>query len=367
MQTIPDWIDISEHLPPSDVTLETIRTAIYSDSAGATELGLLLHPDADRFLEEMAVRAQQLTRRHFGNTIKLYVPLYLSNYCSGGCVYCGFASDREQARRRLEVDEVAEELKSLKDLGFEEVLLLTGERTPLADFEYLKTCVSYAAEHFHRVTVEAFPMQQDEYAQLVSCGCTGVTLYQETYDPTMYEQLHRWGPKRDYLNRLDAPERALNAGMRTIGIGALFGLSDPIAEALRLYKHGEYLRKTWWRSGITVSFPRIRPEPGGFQPLHPINDRFLAQMIYAMRITMPEVPLVLSTREGVRFRDGMAGVGVSKMSAASRTTVGGYTSEQATDNGQFEVSDDRGVKEICQELKMKGLQPVFKDWDVVYR
>lgn len=349
-------------VPASD---EQIFAAMGAQHPGPRELALMLQPRAQAHLEQMASRARSLTARHFGNIVSLYAPLYLSNHCSSGCAYCGYASDRRQPRRKLTFDEVEKELAALKKEGFEEILLLTGERTPQADFDYLHECVRIASGHFHQVLVEAFPMTVEEYRQLAEAGCVGVTLYQETYNPAAYEKLHRWGPKKDFAARLAAPAHVLEAGMRTAGMGVLLGLSDPVADSIALYLHAEELRKKYWRSGIAISFPRIRPQEGGFQPEYPVDDRLLARIIFAFRIVMPDVPLVLSTREKPSFRDGMAGIGISRMSAASRTTVGGYAAA-AEDHGQFEVSDGRSVAEICAMLKSKGIEPVFKNWDEVY-
>ena len=315
----------------------------------------------------MAVRARDLTRRHFGRTVSLYIPLYLSDYCSGGCVYCGFAADRRQPRHRLEQDDIVRELDAVKAMGIEEILLLTGERTVHADLEYLRAAVHDAAQRFSAVTIEAFPMETGEYRTLVQAGGVGVTIYQETYEPVQYEQIHRWGPKRDYENRLETPARVLEGGMRTVGMGALLGLSDPLFEALCLYRHAMHLRRRYWQSGVSISFPRVCPQEGGYQPPFPVNDRTLAQIIFAFRICMPDVPLVLSTREAATFRDGMAGVGINKMSIASRTTVGGYQTPVESPDGQFHVNDDRDVETFCAMLKGKGLDPVFKNWDKVYR
>jgi 2-iminoacetate synthase len=315
----------------------------------------------------MAQRAQALTRRHFGRTVSLYVPLYLSNHCPGGCAYCGFASDRRQPRRRLEPAEAAAELDEIHSMGFEEVLLLTGERGSEAGFDYLLDCVRLAARKFHLVTVESFAMTAEEYGRLVDAGCTGITLYQETYDPARYAELHRWGAKRDYAFRLEAPARALAAGMRTVGLGALLGLADPLCDAILLLQHLRYLQKHFWRGGFSVSFPRIRPQAGGYTPRFPVGDAALAQLVFAFRIALPDVPLVLSTRESPAFRDGIAGLGISKMSVASRTTVGGYHAQADRSGGQFAVSDTRGVAEFVRTLEDKGLQPVFKNWDAVLR
>jgi len=231
----------------------------------------------------------------------------------------------------------------------------------------LRESVAEAARVFSAVTVEAFPMSVEEYRGLGDAGCVGVTLYQETYEPTQYETLHRWGPKRDYDARLDAPSRVLEAGVRFVGLGALLGIAEPAFDVLALYRHARYLRRRFWRSGVALSFPRVCPQEGGYQPPFSVDERFLARIIFAFRICLPDVPLVLSTRESARVRDGMAGVGVTKMSIASRTTVGGYLETGSSPDGQFHVNDDRGLDVFCGALRAKGLEPVFKNWDAVYR
>lgn len=321
---------------------------------------------AESDLDRLARRAQALTFRHFGRTVSLYVPLYLANYCGSGCTYCGFASDRKIQRSHLSPEELDRELGALADLGFEDVLLLTGERNRLTDVDFIRRGVAQAAERFSSVAIETFPMETEDYQRLAEAGCTSVTLYQETYDRAVYADVHRWGPKRDYNARRDAPARALAAGMRTVGLGVLFGLTDPLREAKALYRHTLELRKQYWQSGITLSFPRLRPEVGGFQAPHPVDERLLARLIFTFRILLPDVPLNLSTRERPEFRDGMAGLGVNRMSAASKTTVGGYSApSEAT--GQFDIDDDRSVDKICAMLRSQGLEPVFKNWDAVYR
>lgn len=362
---LPVWLDPISWLSRT-FSAADVQHALGAESPDEETLAALLSPAAAEFLEPMAARAQALTRRHFGRTVQLYVPLYLSSWCSGGCAYCGFASDRATERHALELAAVGKELDAIKAMGFEEVLLLTGERTPKADLDYLRDCVTLAAKKFHNVAIEVFPMSGNEYAQLAEAGATGVTLYQETYHPETYDVMHRWGPKKDFFQRLDAPERALSGGLRFAGLGALLGLADPRYDMLALYRHARHLQKTYWQSGLTISFPRIRSEVGGFQAPHPVDEKLLAQIIFAFRICLPDVPLVLSTREGAAFRDGMAGLGINKMSIASKTTVGGYGSE-GSQEGQFDVSDDRGLEEFCSMLREKQLEPVFKNWDGVYR
>ena len=356
------WVDRAR-----TATREDVLRALASASPREGDLAALLSPAAEAMLETLAQRAAALTRSHFGRTIALYVPLYLSDYCSGGCAYCGFAADRRIPRRRLEPADLQAELDALKAMGFEEVLLLTGERTPQADFDYVRHAVSEAARRFHAVTVETFPMTTAEYRQLAEAGCVGVTLYQETYDPVQYDRLHRWGPKKDYTARLAAPQRVLEAGIRVAGLGALLGLADPVSDLICLFRHVRHLRRIYWRSGVTLSFPRICVQEGGYVPPHPIGERFLAQIVFAFRICLPDAPLVLSTREGPAFRDGMAGIGISKMSVASRTTVGGYRAHSASPDGQFHVNDGRDVRSFCDALRRKGLEPVFKNWDAAFR
>jgi 2-iminoacetate synthase len=355
------WLSLARSASESDV-----RRALAASSPAEADFAALVSPAAGGLLEELAQRAKRLTEGHFGRTISLYAPLYLSDYCPGGCAYCGFAADRTQPRSRLTPDQMLSEFKALKAMGFEEVLLLTGERSPKADFAYLRDAVAAAARHFSAVTVEAFPMTTAEYRDLAEAGCVGVTLYQETYEPVQYEALHRWGPKRDYVNRLDAPARVLAAGIRQVGLGALLGISDPLFDTLALFRHARALRRKYWQSGITISFPRVCPQEGGYQPPFPVDERVLARIIFAFRICMPDVPLNMSTRESARFRDGIAGVGVSKMSIASRTTVGGYGDPAASPDGQFQVNDNRTVDSFFTALRAKGLEPVFKNWDRIY-
>jgi len=363
---LPGAIDPRPWLNRPKPDARAVAAALASDAPDEATFVALAQADPGVWLEPMARRAQALTRHHFGRTIQLYAPLYLSNYCSGGCVYCGFAADRHQTRLRLERPEIERELAAMKRLGFEQVLLLTGERTPHADFDYLLEGVRVAASVFHEVTVEAFPMTTEEYRALAKAGCVGVTLYQETYDPAAYPRFHRWGPKRDYASRLNAPERALEAGVSGVGLGALLGLSDPLFDTLALFRHVRDLQRRYWRASFSVSFPRLRPEVGGFQAPSPVADRRLAQIIFAFRICLPETTLVLSTREAPAFRDGLAGVGINRMSAGSRTTIGGY-SQAASDEGQFVVSDGRSVEAVCAVLRGCGLDPVFKNWDAAFR
>jgi 2-iminoacetate synthase len=359
---VSPWLDLAR-----GASRALVRQAVAAADPGIREFAILLSPAAGLELEAMAARAQALTRRHFGRTIALYAPLYLSNYCPTKCTYCGFASDRRIRRHKLTPAEMDSESAALKRLGLEEVLLLTGDRLATADYEFVRDGVARAASRFHNVSAEVFALTASEYAGLAAAGCTAVTLYQETYDPSRYALLHQSGPKADYSWRLGAPARALEGGLRSVGLGVLLGLSEPIEDVLRLFRHAAWLRRRFRSGGIALSFPRVRPQSGDYAADFPVSERQLAQIVFAFRIAMPDVTLVLSTRESPRFRDGIAGVGISKMSVASRTTVGGYAETTAPSSRQFEIDDDRGVEEFCGMLRAKGLQPVFKNWDAVYR
>jgi 2-iminoacetate synthase len=368
INSLPHWLDPTPWTEQSQSTdLQAIKNAIYSDQPGERELALMLSPAARPFLETMAQRAQAITRRHFGRTIALYTPLYLSNYCNGGCLYCGIAADRRAIRSVLNVEQLDRELDAITQAGLDEVVFLTGERMPEADTSYIREAIERASHRLNNINIEVFPMEESEYRTLAEAGCTGVTLYQETYDPIVYEQMHRWGDKRDFERRLDAPHRALQGGLRTVGLGVLLGLADPASDLIALYRHATHVLKTHWQAGVTLSFPRIKPQMGGFQALHPVDESMLAQAIFALRICLPAVPLLLSTRESEAVRNGLAGIGISKMSVASKTTVGGYsdTAEESTE--QFSISDERSIESFCAMLREKGLEPVFKNYDAIYR
>jgi 2-iminoacetate synthase len=326
------------------------------------DLAALISPAATPFLEQMARQARTLTRKHFGKVIELYIPLYLSNYCVNGCIYCGFASDRQIERRRLTIDEIEKEALVLAQEGYDEILLLTGERCGSEDLAYLIEAIKLCRRYFNRVTVEAFPMEREEYQTLVDAGLFGVTVYQETYHKKLYESVHRWGKKQDYLYRFGTPERALQAGARGVGLGALLGLGEPRRDLICLAAHVRSLYHHYWDAHFSISFPRLRPEVGGFSSPHAITDREQAQFIYAFRILFPKFHLVLSTRESVAIRDNLAGVGISKMSVGSKTTVGGYHLAQ-NDACQFEIADHRSREAFCAALAERGLMGVYKNWD----
>jgi 2-iminoacetate synthase len=345
----------------------------------------LIAPRSDRELEEMAATSSALTLQNFGRTMRLFAPIYLSNECINNCSYCGFSRDNPILRVTLSVDEVVAEARHLSQAGFRQVLLVAGEHPKFVSSDYLSECVRALAPDFSSISIEVGPMETRDYLPIVNAGAEGLVVYQETYNRGIYSEMHTAGPKRDFNFRLDCAERGYKAGFRRLGIGALFGLSRWQDEATALAAHLEYLFKHCWQAQVSVSLPRLRPAAGGFRPLFSMSDRELAQLICALRITFPQVGIVLSTRERASLRDSLVSLGVTMMSAGSHTEPGGYT-RQGTEHlhrtvrgrivapefqdgedqlaaGQFEISDDRSPAEIAGVLRSRGLEPVWKDWD----
>jgi 2-iminoacetate synthase len=345
----------------------------------------LIAPKSDVDLEAMAQTSRAFTWQNFGRTMRLFAPLYLSNECINNCRYCGFSRDNPILRVTLNVDEVVAEARHLSRVGFRQVLLVAGEHPKFVSPGYLSDCVRALAPDFPSIAIEVGPMETNEYSPIVEAGAEGLVVYQETYNRGVYAELHTAGPKRDFDWRLDCPERGYEAGFRRIGIGALFGLWRWQDEAVALAAHLEYLFKRCWQAQISVSLPRLRPAAGGFRPLFSMSDRELAQLVCALRISFPQVAIVLSTRERAMFRDALVSLGVTMMSAGSHTEPGGYTRQGAEHlhqtvhgrivapefqngedqlaTGQFEISDERSPEEIADVLRRRGLEPVWKDWD----
>ena len=346
----------------------------------------LIGPCADEQLREMARQAHSLTVRHFGRTMRLFAPLYLSNECINNCRYCGFSRDNSILRVTLSLQEVLAEARHLAALGFRQILLVAGEHPKFVNDGYLAECVRALTAEFSSISLEVGPMATDSYREMVEAGADGLVVYQETYDRQAYSDLHTSGPKRDFDWRLDTPERAYDAGFRRIGIGALLGLAEWRREATALAAHLEYLLKHCWQAQVTVSLPRLRPAAGEFRPAFSLSDRDLAQLLCALRMIFPEVGIVLSTRESASLRDALIPLGVTMMSAGSHTEPGGYTGqgvshlhrtvrgrivapdlpaggEEDMATGQFDISDERSPEQIAMELRRHGFDPVWKDWD----
>ncbi len=345
----------------------------------------LITSKSDQQLEAMAQASSSLTLQNFGRTMRLFAPLYLSNECINNCQYCGFSRDNPILRVTLDVDEVITEARYLARQGFRQILLVTGEHPKFAGHDYLAECVRALAPDFSSISIEVGPMETEDYVPIVEAGAEGLVVYQETYNRGIYAEMHTAGPKRDFNFRLDCVERGYAAGFRRLGVGALIGLSRWQDEAIALAAHLEYLFKCCWQAQITVSLPRLRPAAGGFHPLFAMTDRELAQLVCALRITFPQLGIVLSTRERASLRDSLASIGVTMMSAGSHTEPGGYTrqgrvhlhrtvrgrivapeyqdGEDELATGQFAISDERSPAEIAAVLRRRGLEPVWKDWD----
>ncbi len=357
--------------------------AVHSSSV-VSRFATLLRPVSDARLEEMAHAAQALTRAHFGKAMRLFAPLYLSNECINSCQYCGFSRENAILRVTLEIDQVLREARHLCKEGFRNILLVAGEHPKFVSSGYLERCVAALAAEVPAISLEVGPMETADYIPLVRAGAEGLVVYQETYHRATYAQLHVSGPKRDFDWRLACPERACAAGFRRIGIGALFGLWEWEQEALSLAAHLDSLLKKCWKAQFTVSLPRLRPAAGGFQPRFALPDREYVQLICALRLTFPEVGIVLSTREPAALRDQLITFGVTMMSAGSHTEPGGYTGQgrdslhltvrgkqipqtsappDALAEEQFEIADTRSPRTVAAMLRRRGLEPVWKDWD----
>lgn len=341
----------------------------------------LLEPMDDASLQSLAARSASTTRRHFGRTMRLFAPLYLSNECINSCTYCGFSRENAIQRVTLEIDQVEKEARHLVAEGFRNILLVAGEHPKFVSGPYLEMCLERMRPIVPSLSIEVAPMEASDYKPLVQAGAEGLIVYQETYHRETYARMHLAGPKKDFDWRLDCPERGHEAGFRRIGIGALFGLADWRFEALALAAHLEYLQRVCWKSQLTVSLPRLRPCAGEFEPENPLPDREFIQLLCALRVTFPAVGIVLSTREPAALRDLIAPLGITMMSAGSHTEPGGYTGqgkeslhltvrgkiqpgtggESATE--QFSISDDRDARTVEGVLQNLGLDPVWKDWD----
>ncbi|MEN8904716.1 MAG: 2-iminoacetate synthase ThiH [Clostridiales bacterium] len=324
----------------------------------------LLSAKSDKHIEYMAKKANKLTRNHFGKVILLYTPMYISNYCVNQCVYCSYNAKNNIAREKLDFNEIEKEAKIISDKGFRHILILTGESRKHSPLDYIKNSVKILKKYFDSISIEIYPLEESEYKILIDSGVDGLTIYQEVYNEDVYDKLHLGGPKKNYLFRIDAPERACRSNIRSVNIGALLGLDNWIREAFFTGLHANYLQNKYLDTEISVSIPRIRPYKGSFQSEFEVSDRELVKTILAFRIFMPRVGISLSTRENSKLRDNLVGLGITKMSADSSTKVGGH-STQSKDVGQFDISDDRNVNKIKEMLNEKGYQAIFKDWQYI--
>jgi 2-iminoacetate synthase len=343
------------------VTLRQVKKALSRETLALEDLGALLSPAAEAFLEPMAQRAQDATSRHFGRNVAVYTPLYIANHCVNHCLYCGYSQLNEVQRGALALEEIDRELNSIKAQGFSDVLLLTGESRQKSGPKYIAAALKLAAQKFASVGLEVYPLKAEEYALAKEAGADYVCVYQETYDPVAYDRAHLKGPKKNYRWRLLAPSRALEAGIRGVGLGALLGLSDFRPDVLALGAHGRFLTQAHPAADLAFSTPRLRPVPGTRERFGEVSEKELTQIILALRVFAPSFGLSLSTRERPYFRDHLIGLGVTRLSAGVKTSVGGHGGPERGAE-QFLTADGRGVEEICAAIVARGHQPVFVDY-----
>lgn len=345
-------------------TGEDVKKALGKDSLSLDDLGALLSPAAEPFLEEMAQRAKTETRKHFGNSVYLFTPLYISNYCENYCIYCGFNCHNKIRRAKLDADGIEREMRAIAKTGLEEILILTGESRNMSDVKYIGEACRLARKYFKMVGLEVYPMNSDEYAYLHECGADYVTVFQETYNSDKYKELHLGGHKRIFPYRLNAQERALMGGMRGVAFAALLGLDDFRKDAFATAVHAYLIQRKYPRAEISFSCPRLRPVIN-HEEINPkdVHETQLLQIMCAFRIFMPFAGMTISTRESARFRDNVIGMTATKISAGVSTGIGSHE-EEAEEKGdsQFEINDTRTVDEVCRAAEERGLQPVMNDY-----
>ena len=347
------------------ITENDVRAALDREDRSLHDLAALLSPQARPFLEPMAREAQRLTRWHFGRTVSLYAPIYLSNLCAADCVYCGFSVRSKTTNKRitLKPEALRDECEALTAQGFESVLLLTGDAPKAVSLDYIAESVEIALEYFPSVSVEIYALDIRAYERLSNAGIEGVTLYMETYDRKVYAQVHLEGDKANYDFRLDAIERAGDAGARKISIGVLLGLFDWRTDVLWLALHAKHLQKKCWKSNLSLSFPRLLHTPERYHVKNPVTDTDLVQIILAMRLFLPEAGFNLSTREARELRDHLIPLGITSMSAGSSTRPGGYATTTDKVLEQFAIEDHRKPDQVLDAIQYAGYDPVWKDFD----
>jgi len=343
-------------------TAKDVEMALKSTKRTLEDFKALISPAAVPYIEQMAQLSHQLTQKRFGKTIQLYAPMYLSNECNNICTYCGFSLDNKVKRKTLTDAEILKEVEYIKSQGFNHILLVTGEANHTVHVPYFKHAIDLIKNKFANISIEVQPLEQDEYAELHECGVYSVLVYQETYHQDVYKQYHPKGKKSNFYYRLETPDRIGQAGMHKIGLGILLGLEDWRTDSFFCALHLDYLQKTYWRTKYSISFPRMRPAEGIIEPNVIVNDKDLVQLLCAYRLFNEDVELSVSTRESEKFRNNIIPLGVTSMSAGSKTNPGGYAVEPQSLE-QFEISDERDAATISQLIKSKGYEAVWKDWD----
>jgi 2-iminoacetate synthase len=359
--TIKDfrWEEVGEEIYSK--TASDVKQALSKQHLDIEDSKALVSPAAEDYLEMRAQKSREATQKRFGKTIQFYIPLYLSNECVNHCIYCGFNHNNKILRTVLSDEEIKQEVQIIKDMGFEHILLLTGEFPVRVGVDYIERAMQLVRPHFKQISLEVQPLLVEEYQRLQQSGLYGVYIYQETYNENRYAHYHPAGMKKDYRWRLETPERLGKAGIHKIGLGALLGLEDWRIEAIFLALHLRYMEKHYWKSKYSLSFPRIRPHAGDFQPNVIVTDKEFAQMIWALRLFDNDIEMSLTTREDEAFRNNMVSLGITAMSAGSKTEPGGYSQKEELE--QFAVNDNRSPKEMLDMITKNGYEVVWKDWD----
>ena len=342
-----------------------VKQVLQKEKINLEDFKTLISPAAKPFLEHMAQRSHKITKKRFGNTIQMYAPMYLSNECQNICTYCGFRMTNNIARRTLKDEEIIKEIAFLKSKGYDHILLVTGEANKTVGVSYIKHAITLIRKHFSNISIEVQPLDKDEYEQLINAGLYAVLVYQETYHKATYKIHHPKGKKSNFNYRLETPDRLGKAGVHKIGIGALFGLEDWRVDSFYTALHLKYLQKTYWKTKYSISFPRLRPHQGNIEPKVEMTDSDLVQLICAYRLLDEDVELSMSTRENEIFRNNIIKLGITSISAESKTNPGGYTVDPQSLE-QFEISDERDTETIKNMIQSQGYEVVWKDWDKAY-
>ena len=345
-------------------TAADVKRALMKDSLDIEDFAALLSPAAEPFIEEMAQKAKQETAKHFGNSVYMFTPIYISNYCENYCVYCGFNCHNKIHRMKLNTEEIEKEMSAIAKTGLEEILILTGESRAQSDVSYIGEACKIARKYFKMVGIEVYPMNSDEYAYLQECGADYVTVFQETYDSDKYETLHLAGHKRIFPYRFNAQERALKGGMRGVAFAALLGLADFRKDAFATGLHAYYIQRKYPYAEISFSCPRLRPivNDATINPKD-VHEKQLLQIMCAYRLFMPFAGMTISTRERAEFRNHVIGMTATKISAGVSTGIGSHSDEvEEQGDDQFEIADNRNVDEVFAAIKEQGLQPVMNDY-----
>ncbi|PCJ97133.1 MAG: 2-iminoacetate synthase ThiH [Flavobacteriaceae bacterium] len=355
-----DWDTLKEEIYA--VSEADVQTVLRKEKIDLDDFKVLISPAAKPFIEELAQRSNALTKKRFGNTIQMYIPMYLSNECQNICTYCGFSMTNKIRRRTLTDNEILAEVAHIKNLGYDHILLVTGEANKTVGVPYIKNAISLIQSQFANISMEVQPLNQDEYETLKGEGLHAVLVYQETYHEATYKEHHPKGKKSNFHYRLDTPDRLGKAGIHKIGLGALFGLEDWRVDSFYTALHLKYLQKNYWKTKYSISFPRLRPHQGNVEPKVEMLDSDLVQLICAYRLLDENVELSMSTRETENFRNNIINLGITSISAESKTNPGGYTVAPESLE-QFEISDERNTQEIKEMIASQGYEVVWKDWD----